>query len=104
MLQQSLPPLPSGRETPNIDAFLDDQKSVELPPVIDQDEALQKHLVRVQKSILDSVDSKIDEYVTQLRDTKNDLKKTEDEKVMVGEALYVAKTEVARLNAALSKT
>ncbi|KAI8928266.1 hypothetical protein BC831DRAFT_124206 [Entophlyctis helioformis] len=68
------------------------------------DDILQNHYVRVQQTLMDSVDKKVAEIQCQLKENQVLLKRTEDDKITVGEALYQAKSEVGKLNTALATT
>nr|KAJ3422477.1 hypothetical protein HK105_007856 [Polyrhizophydium stewartii] len=108
LLQPQLPPQQpqSYPADPPFQALADPSlgQSLTLLPQIDQDDILQKHCVRVQHTLLDSVDKRVAEIEQHLRDNQALLKRTQDDKITAGEALYQAKTEVGKLNAALATT
>ena len=65
------------------------------------DELLQNHYVQMQKSLMTAVDKELDEMNYRLREATEDLKRTEDDKTVVGVALYQANTKIGRMNSQL---
>ena len=68
---------------------------------INQDDELQEHFVRMQKTLISAVDKELLEMEFKLKDTVLDLKKVEDDKTAIGVALYQANTKIGRMNGQL---
>jgi septal ring factor EnvC (AmiA/AmiB activator) len=65
------------------------------------DEVLQDHYTRLQKTLLTAVDKELDEMNSMIRETTEDLKRTEDDKTAIGVALYQANSKIGRMNSQL---
>ncbi|KAH9248728.1 hypothetical protein BASA81_013618 [Batrachochytrium salamandrivorans] len=79
-------------------------QSTTLLPQVEQDEVLQGHYVRVQKTLMDSVDRRALEIESELRENQIVLKRAMEDKISVGEALYKVNSEVTKLNSTLAST
>jgi hypothetical protein len=65
---------------------------------------LESHFMRMQETLLDSVDAKVRAVEGELRETQILLKRTDEEKITSGQALHQAKTELKKLNHLLANT
>ena len=65
------------------------------------EEILQDHYVRLQKTLMSAVDKELDDMNSVLRETAEDLKRTEDDKTAIGVALYEANSKIGRMNSQL---
>lgn len=82
------PPLPN----------LADAQSVVGGSVIPQDDAIQQHYVRLQKTLFHSVDQELDDMHLKMKEAIDNLKQTEDDKTAIGVALYQANSKIGRMN------
>ncbi|OAJ41204.1 hypothetical protein BDEG_24838 [Batrachochytrium dendrobatidis JEL423] len=106
MMQDVLPNLPEvSMDNSYLPDILATQSKASIPlPHIEQDDTLQKHYARVQKTLFDSVDKRVLEIESELRETRLNLKHTNEDKINMGQALYLAKSEVTKFNSALAST
>ncbi|KAJ3342936.1 hypothetical protein HDU93_000595 [Gonapodya sp. JEL0774] len=100
-LSSSPPPTdPNSGSPPQLKLQLQHQSL--RPPSPSAEDTLQKHVVMVQRSLMDAVDRQVSSIEGKLRETQFDLVRTREEKKDMGVALYRTGKEVEKLNDVLA--